>query len=109
MAALATGVKPIEAIRETSDAGRVVADVNAISTLAADTERVRDSVPLWLTRSRWRRGLLPGIALTIASVLRCSAHIVCRPQRDRHWHLRRFLQLRHEGPRRAARFVTIDR
>lgn len=63
MAALATGVEPIEAIRETSDAERVVADVNAIGALAADAERVRDSVPLWFHTFSLASGIYtPGIA-----------------------------------------------
>jgi tRNA (mo5U34)-methyltransferase len=47
LAAYAIGTEPIEPIPETSDAERVVADVQAIGAPAALAERVRDSVPLW--------------------------------------------------------------
>lgn len=53
----------VEAIAETSDAERAVAEVCAIGAPALDAERVRDSVPLWFHTFALAPGIYtPGIA-----------------------------------------------
>jgi tRNA (mo5U34)-methyltransferase len=63
LAAYAIAADTSEPIPETSRAERVVADVHAIGALAADAERVRDSVPLWFHTFALAPGIYtPGIA-----------------------------------------------
>jgi tRNA (mo5U34)-methyltransferase len=63
LVAHAIAPEPIEPIPETSDAERVVADVQAIGAPAAVAERVRDSVPLWFHTFALAPGVYtPGIA-----------------------------------------------
>ncbi len=63
MAGHVYAVEPIEPIRETSGAERVVADVHAIGASVVDAERVRDSVPLWFHTFALAPGVYtPGIA-----------------------------------------------
>jgi tRNA (mo5U34)-methyltransferase len=63
LAGFAHVVELIEPIPETSAAERVVADVQAIGALAADAERIRDSVPLWFHTFALAPGVYtPGIA-----------------------------------------------
>ncbi len=55
--------EPIEAIPETSDAERAVADLQAIGASRAIAERVRDSVPLWFHTFALAPGVYtPGVA-----------------------------------------------
>ncbi len=59
----AYAVEPIEPIRETSGAERVVADVHAIGASVVEAERVRDSVALWFHTFALAPGVYtPGIA-----------------------------------------------
>src|SRR3989440_1293599 len=63
LAASAIAAERIEPIPETSDAERVVADVQAIGAPAAVAKRVRDSVPLWFHTFALAPGIYtPGIA-----------------------------------------------
>jgi tRNA (mo5U34)-methyltransferase len=60
---LADAVEAIEAIPETSEAERVVADALAVGAEIADAERVRASVPLWFHTFALAPGIYtPGIA-----------------------------------------------